>query len=226
MSALSAMSLSAIAEDQADSKEMSPPALFGFMVSQQVGLDQLGFSDEEKAEFLSGFQNGLSGGSMEDIQDQLPQLQQFLQQRAMAAQAKEMAKEKEATAVFVEDLESNPDIQKDETGFYYEIIEEGDGDTPSMSDDVVVNYQGALIDGTIFDSSYERGEPATFPMNGVIPGFSGGLSKISEGGKVRIYIPSELGYGDNPPPQSPIPAGAMLIFDAEIIDVVSTGAGE
>lgn len=205
---------------------MSPPALFGFMVSQQVGLDQLGFSDEEKAEFLSGFQNGLSGGSMEDIQDQLPQLQQFLQQRAMAAQAKEMAKEKEATAVFVEDLESNPDIQKDETGFYYEIIEEGDGDTPSMSDDVVVNYQGALIDGTIFDSSYDRGEPATFPMNGVIPGFSGGLSKISEGGKVRIYIPSELGYGDNPPPQSPIPAGAMLIFDAEIIDVVSTGAGE
>lgn len=226
VSALSAITLSASAEDQTASKDMSPPALFGYMVSQQVGLDQLGFSDEEKAEFLKGFQSGLKGGSMEAIEDQLPQLQQFLQQRAMAAQAKEMAKEKEATQVFIEDLEGNPDVQKDDTGFYYEIIEEGDGDAPTMSDDVVVNYEGSLIDGTVFDSSYDRGEPATFPMGGVIPGFSGGLAKISEGGKVRIYIPSDLGYGDNPPPQSPIPPGAMLIFDAEIVDVVSPDAGE
>ncbi len=216
-----ATTFSASAEEQTEAGKMSSPALFGYMVSQQVGLDELGFSDEEKAEFLAGFQKGLKDGSMEAVQDQLPQLQQFLQQRAMAAQAKTAAEEKEAAAVFVEDLESNPDIQKDESGFYYEIIEEGSDVTPTMQDEVVVNYEGSLIDGTVFDSSYDRGEPATFPMGGVIPGFSGGLSKIGEGGKVRIYIPSDLGYGDNPPAQSPIPPGAMLIFDAEIIDVVS-----
>lgn len=220
--ALTALTFSASAEDQTEAKGLPLPEVFGVMVSQQIGLDQLGFSDAEKAEFLSGFQKGMKGGvSMEDVQAQLPELQQYLQQRAMAAQAKEMAKIQEATAEYVSDLESNPDIQKDESGFYYEIIEAGEGDGPAMADEVVVNYEGSLVDGTVFDSSYDRGEPATFPMRGVIPGFSGGLSKIGEGGKVRIYIPSELGYGENPPPNSPIPPGAMLIFDAEIIDIVS-----
>ena len=165
--------------------------------------------------------SGLMGGSMEDIQDKIPELQSFLQERAEAAQAV-MAMENEAAAAdFVEDLENDPDVVMDDSGFYYEIIEAGSDVKPGMSDEVVVNYKGALIDGTVFDSSYDRGQPATFPMNGVIKGFSGGLSKIGEGGKVRIYIPAELGYGNSPPPQSPIPAGAMLIFDAEIEQVIS-----
>lgn len=218
---MTAFSLAASAQDEAaDSGEMSSPALFGYMVSQQVGLDDLGFTDEEKMEFLAGFQEGLAGGSLEAIQDQLPQLQQFLQTRAMAAQAKAAAELADATEVFVEDLESDPNVVKDETGFYYEIIEQGDGDAPTAEDQVVVNYEGSLIDGTVFDSSFERGEPATFPMGGVIPGFSGGLSKIGEGGKVRIYIPGDLGYGANPPPQSGIPPNAYLIFDAEIVDIL------
>ncbi len=218
---MTALTFSASAEDETEAKEMPLPAVFGLMVSQQIGLDQLGFSDAEKAEFLTGFQKGLKGASMEEVQAQLPQLQQFLQQRAMAAQAKEMAEAQAATVGFIEELEANSDVQKDESGFYYEIIEEGEGSSPAMEDEVVVNYEGSLVDGTVFDSSFDRGEPATFPMRGVIPGFSGGLSKIGEGGKVRIFIPAELGYGDNPPPNSPIPPGAMLIFDAEIVDIVS-----
>jgi len=220
-SAFSLIALSANAAEDSISGDMSPPELFGFMVAQQVGLDQLGFSDEEKTMFLSGMKSGLMGGSMEDIQDKIPELQSFLQERAEAAQAV-MAMENEAAAAdFVEDLENDPDVVMDDSGFYYEIIEAGSDVKPGMSDEVVVNYKGALIDGTVFDSSYDRGQPATFPMNGVIKGFSGGLSKIGEGGKVRIYIPAELGYGNSPPPQSPIPAGAMLIFDAEIEQVIS-----
>jgi len=223
---LSAHAQDSSADASADEGGESSPWLFGYMVSQQLGLDDLGFSADEKAEFLTGLQKGLDGGSMAEIEDQLPKLQQFLQTRAMAAQAKAAAEMQKEAETFVADLEANPDVQKDESGFYYEIIEEGDGDSPTASDQVVVNYEGALIDGTVFDSSYQRGEPATFPMGGVIPGFSGGLSKISEGGKVKIYIPAELGYGENPPPNSPIPPGAMLVFDAEIVDVVQPEPAE
>jgi FKBP-type peptidyl-prolyl cis-trans isomerase len=205
---------------------MSPPELFGFMVAQQVGLDRLGFSEEEKKMFLSGFQSGLEGGSMEDVQDQMPKLQQFLQERSQAAQAKQAAENKQEADAFIAELEDNPDVIKDPAGFYYEIIEVGGEEKPGMDDEVVVNYKGSLIDGTVFDSSYDRGEPATFPMSGVIPGFSGGLSKIGEGGEVRIFIPAELGYGDNPPPQSPIPPGAMLVFDAEVEEIVEPEGGE
>lgn len=210
--------------DESESDDMadqSSPWLFGYMVSQQLGLEQLGFSEEEKSQFVTGLQKGLASGNMEAIEAQMPQLQQFLQTRAMAAQANQMAEMAEQTEEFVEELESNPDIQKDDSGFYYEILEQGDENQPTMSDEVIVNYEGALIDGTVFDSSYQRGEPAVFPMGGVIKGFSGGLSKIGEGGKVRIFIPGELGYGTNPPQGSGIPPNAMLVFEAEIVDIVS-----
>lgn len=224
--AFSALSFSAFAEEAPAPDDMSPPQLFGFMVAQQVGLDDLGFSDEEKDEFLTGITAGLQGGSMEELQAQLPRLQEFLQERAMAAQAAAAAENKAAADEFIADLEDDPDVTLDPAGFYYEVIEEGSDVVPGMQDEVVVNYKGTLVDGTVFDSSYDRGQPATFPMGGVIPGFSGGLSKIGEGGKVRIYIPAELGYGDNPPQQSPIPPGAMLIFDAEIEQVLPADQGE
>jgi len=224
--AFSALSFSAFAEEAPAPDDMSPPQLFGFMVAQQVGLDDLGFSAEEKDEFLTGITAGLQGGSMEELQAQLPRLQEFLQERAMAAQAAAAAENKAAADEFIADLEDDPDVTLDPAGFYYEVIEEGSDVVPGMQDEVVVNYKGTLVDGTVFDSSYDRGQPATFPMGGVIPGFSGGLSKIGEGGKVRIYIPAELGYGDNPPQQSPIPPGAMLIFDAEIEQVLPADQGE
>lgn len=217
---LALVSVGAQAQEEEAGNDMAPPALFGFMVAQQVGLDQLGFSGEEKQQFLEGFQSGLAGGSMADVQDQLPALQQFLQQRSQEAQQKVAEENKAAAAAFLAELQEDPDVIEDPAGFYYEIIEAGDATKPVMEDEVVVHYKGTLVDGTVFDSSYDRGQPATFPMQGVIPGFSGGLSKIGQGGKVRIFIPAELGYGDNPPPQSPIPPGAMLIFDAEIKEVV------
>ncbi len=206
-------------EDENGSADMAPPALFGFMVAQQVGLDDLGFSDEEKALFLEGMEQGLADGSMEDIQDQLPRLQQFLQERAEAAQAEAAEELAASQAEVIEELENDPDVIADPSGFYYEIIESGDDVRANEEDTVLVHYKGSLVDGAIFDSSYDRGQPATFPMGGVIPGFSGGLSKIGQGGEVRIYIPSELGYGQTPPQGSGIPPGAMLVFDAELIAV-------
>jgi len=221
-----AVSLSAAflhADENEASSAMSPPELFGVMVGQQVGLDDLGFSDEEKQLFLAGMKNGVMGTAPEDIQAQLPRLQQFLQQRAEAAQSELMAELESEQEALLADLMEDPDVIQDSSGFFYEIVKPGDDLRANETDTVLVHYTGTLVDGTEFDSSYSRGEPASFGMDRVIEGFSGGLSKIGQGGEVIIYIPAELGYGDNPDPRSGIPPGAMLIFDAELIEVIPAG---
>jgi len=95
----------------------------------------------------------------------------------------------------------------------------GKGPSPTMKNTVRLHYHGTLIDGTVFDSSVDRGQPASFPMGGVIKGFSGGLTKTQVGGKVKIYIPSELGYGDNPRPGGKIKPGDTLIFECELLEI-------
>jgi len=138
-------------------------------------------------------------------------------QRAEAAKA--AAENKAKGAAFLAELAKKPGVLKDPSGFYYEILKEGDGPVPTMADTVRLHYHGTLIDGTVFDSSVERGQPASFPMGGVIKGFSGGLSKCRAGGKVRIYVPSELGYGDNPRPGGKIKPGDTLVFECTLLEV-------
>lgn len=104
------------------------------------------------------------------------------------------------------------------SGLQYEVIEEGTGVAPIATDMVTVHYHGTLIDGTVFDSSVDRGEPAQFPLNGVIPGWTEGLQLMKEGGKTRFYIPSDLAYGDRGASDL-IGPGATLIFDVELIKV-------
>ena len=104
------------------------------------------------------------------------------------------------------------------SGLQYEVVEEGTGASPIATDMVTVHYHGTLIDGTVFDSSVERGEPAQFPLNGVIPGWTEGLQLMKEGGKTRFYIPSDLAYGDRGASEL-IGPGATLIFDVELIKV-------
>ena len=116
-------------------------------------------------------------------------------------------------------LSKEEGVRKDPSGFYYEILKKGEGASPTMSNTVRLHYHGTLIDGTVFDSSVDRGQPASFPMNGVIKGFSGGLTKTQVGGKIRIYIPSELGYGDNPRPGGKIKPGDTLIFECELLEI-------
>ena len=109
------------------------------------------------------------------------------------------------------------------SGLQYKILEEGYGIQPtSPTDTVTVHYVGKLIDGTQFESSYDRGEPFTFPLNGVIPGWTEGFQHLKEGTKAILYIPSELGYGSQSPYGSPIPGNATLIFEVELIKVSKT----
>ena len=104
------------------------------------------------------------------------------------------------------------------SGLKFYDIKEGAGVEPTANQSVVVNYKGMLTDGTVFDSSYDRGAAATFPLNGVIPGFAEGISTMKVGGHRVLYIPSELGYGAQGYPPV-IPANANLIFEVELIEI-------
>ena len=104
-----------------------------------------------------------------------------------------------------------------QSGLQYEVIEEGDGAKPTARDKVTVHYKGELTDGTVFDSSYERGEPTTFPVNRVIPGWTEGLQLMRVGSKYKFYIPPDLGYGSRG--QGPIPPNSPLIFQVELLRI-------
>ncbi len=108
-------------------------------------------------------------------------------------------------------------VETTPSGLQFETQRPGSGERPAPQDMVVVHYEGSLIDGTVFDSSYQRGEPAAFPVGGVIPGFAEGLLKMQKGGKYRLVIPSDLAYG--PQGQGQIPPNAVLVFVVELLDI-------
>ena len=120
---------------------------------------------------------------------------------------------------FLENNKSNKDIQSTESGLQYEIIKSGNGVKPAKTDTVSVHYHGTLIDGTVFDSSVERGTPASFGVHQVIPGWTEALQLMDIGSKYRLFIPQELAYGANPHPGGPIQPFSALIFEVELLEI-------
>ena len=156
----------------------------------------------------------------------MPAFQTFIQAKIAAAEAKMTARNAELAAgkaaeadAFFAKLKDDAKVQSSDSGLHYKVVEVGGEKRATLDDSVLVHYKGTLIDGTQFDSSYDRGQAASFPLNGVVPGFGEGLTKIGEGGKVILYIPSALGYGDNPRAGGPIGPGDTLIFECELIKV-------
>jgi len=124
-----------------------------------------------------------------------------------------------AAAKFLAENEHKPGVVTTASGLQYKVLEPGSGDPPKATDEVTVNYKGTLIDGTEFDNSYKRGQPVTFQLNRVIPGWSEGLQLMKPGGKYQLFVPPQLAYDLRSPPGSPIPPGAMLIFEVELVSV-------
>ena len=200
----------------------------GMMFAQGSGLSRMEFSDKEIDLIISGIVKGMKLKEVPpEVQSLQPKIEAIMRVKMeIARKAKESAGAKTSSAnkakgkQFLADLQKKEGVLKDPSGFLYEILKEGTGPNPTMNDTVRLHYHGTLIDGTVFDSSVQRKQPASFPMRGVIKGFSGGLTKVKVGGKVRIYIPSELGYGDNPRSGGKIKPGDTLIFECELLEIM------
>jgi FKBP-type peptidyl-prolyl cis-trans isomerase FklB len=145
--------------------------------------------------------------------------QDIIQNYLKELSEKQFAKNKEEGEAFLTENASNTGITTTASGLQYEVVVEGTGKTPSASDVVEVHYHGTLINGNVFDSSIERGTPATFGVNQVIKGWTEALQLMKEGSKYRLYIPQDLAYGAHPHPGGPIEPLMALIFDVELISV-------
>ena len=179
----------------------------GIMFAKGSGLGKMNFSDEQINHILAGFKKGFSLKAMppehsavqEKVQAVMMQKMQVARQAEQAEMAKAAEGNKGKGQEYLALLSKQQGVLKDPSGFYYEILKKGDGPSPTMDNTVRLHYHGTLIDGTVFDSSVERGQPASFPMSGVIKGFSGGLTKTRVGGKIK--------------------PGDTLIFECELLEI-------
>ncbi len=153
-----------------------------------------------------------------DFKIPIEEASQIFQQFAQEAQARQQEVAKKEGKMFLAENAKRPEVKVTESGLQYEVINSGDGRTPKATDKVTTHYTGTLINGTVFDSSVQRGTPATFPVNGVIQGWQEALQLMKEGDKWKLYIPFDLAYGARGAGSS-IPPYATLIFEIELINI-------
>jgi len=188
-----------------------------YALGYQIGRDVRGVEIRPEA-VVQGLQDGAAGTKPKLTSEEIAALMQKLQQDADTARAKRQVEHlKEAAAAGTAYLAENakkPGVTTTASGLQYKVITPGTGKKPTASDTVTVHYRGTLVDGAEFDSSYSRGQPATFPLNGVIAGWTEGVQLMQEGGKSQLVIPPALAYGDKGEL-----AGQVLIFEIELIKV-------
>lgn len=186
---------------------------FGMKIAQ--GLKSDGVSGLNYELLKKGMQDVFTGQPLV-VEDELAgkTIGQFLQQLSKA----KYAVAEEAGKKFLEDNKKNPKITVLPSGLQYEVLTMGTGAKPLATDTVTVHYKGTLTDGKQFDSSYDRGEPISLPLNGVIPGWTEGVQLMPLGSKFRFYIPYQLGYGERGAGQD-IPPYSTLVFDIELLKI-------
>ena len=177
-------------------------------------LAQFDLSPAELELIERALADAAAGKPAVDVNQWAPRLQPFGQARS----ARVAEKQKVASKAYLAKAAAEPGAIKTESGLIYMDLQPGTGASPKASDSVKVNYRGTLIDGTEFDSSYKRNQPAQFPLSGVIRCWTEGVQKMKVGGKARLVCPSEIAYGDNGHPPA-ILGGATLIFEIELLEI-------
>lgn len=178
-------------------------------------LADMGANDIVTEDFAAAMKDVLTGAQLQiDETEAQAMVQEYLQKKG-EERLKNVKAEGEA---FLAENAKKEGIVTLPSGLQYQVLQEGNGKSPKATDQVKCHYEGTLINGKVFDSSYRRGEPATFPLNGVIAGWTEGLQLMKEGAKYRFFIPFNLAYGTRGAGQD-IPPYATLIFDVELIEV-------
>ncbi len=183
----------------------------GLSISKSLATFDL--SPEELTILQRGLSDAAVGKPAVKLEEWEPKVQALARTRGTRAADKQKA----ASQVYLDKAASEPGAVRTDSGLIYRETTPGTGASPKPTDTVKVNYRGTLIDGTEFDSSYKRNEPASFPLNGVVPCWTEGLQKMKAGGKAILVCPSSLAYGDGGRPS--IPGGAALIFEIELLEV-------
>ncbi len=196
----------------------------GYAIGMNIGLNMLQQKvDVDADQMMAGLKAALTGAETLLGKDEMGAVLMAYQQEMQAKQQAEMAAAAEQntkeSAKFLAEHGKQDGVVILESGLQYKVITEGAGASPQADSKVEVHYRGALTDGTEFDSSYKRGEPASFPVSGVIPGWTEALQLMKEGDKWQLVIPSQLAYGERGAPPV-IPANATLVFDVELIKVL------
>ncbi len=193
---------------------------FGWYVGQRIGVREMDFGPEQIEAIVRGIRHAATGDDApHDIDEIGPHLDEYMMEK-QTRYAEKMRQETLAESeAFMAAARSKPGVEVLPGGLVVEILQPGSGVHPTPEDTVRVHYTGTLADGSVFDSSIARGEPSEFELNRVIDGWKQGLPKIGVGGKAKLYVPPALAYGDRPPPNGPIPPGAALEFEVELLGV-------
>ena len=189
-----------------------------YSIGMNIGLNLSRQKVDINPDILAaGIKDAIAGKpqlTQDQVKEVMGQFEKDMEQKQKAAGEKNKAD----GAKFLEDNKKKEGVKTTGSGLQYKVVKEGSGAQPKATDMVTVNYRGTLIDGTEFDSSYKRGQPATFPLNGVIKGWTEGLQLMKPGGKYQFFVPSNLAYGERSVGPD-IAANATLIFDVELLEV-------
>lgn len=187
--------------------------VWGILMGKQ--LKAMGVENIDADTFKAGVETSFEGKTPEIPEEEC---QKLINDYLMELQEKAEKVAKEAGVKFLAENKLKEGVKETASGLQYVVEKEGTGAQPTAEDEVTVHYTGRLLDGTVFDSSVNRGEPATFPLNRVIPGWTEGVQLMKEGAKYIFFIPSDLAYGPQGVPNA-IPPHSTLIFEVELIKV-------
>jgi FKBP-type peptidyl-prolyl cis-trans isomerase len=196
---------------------------FGWYIAKRTGLSDLGLTPAEADQLTKGVLAALNGKeSPYEIQKVGPAMTDFIQKKQSVLLENIKSKNLGQAAAYFAKLKEDKDVVELPSGLRYQIMNPGTGNPPKPTDTVKVNYTGTLIDGSTFDSSDRLGKPLEIELDKVIAGWTEGLQKIGKGGEIMLFVPPQLGYGDDGRPG--IPPGSVLVFKVQLLDFSSTAS--
>lgn len=198
----------------------------GYAIGQQIGQSfKMQNVNPDLDSVVAGIRDAMKGEKGQLTPEETQQALMKLREQSMAKMEEESKANKEKGDKFLTDNKAKEGVKTTASGLQYQVVTEGKGTPPKDESVVKVHYKGTLIDGTEFDSSYTRGEPAEFPVNGVIRGWTEALKLMTPGSKYKLTIPSDLAYGPMGRPPT-IPPNSVLVFDVELLEIVKPGKAD